>query len=153
MSGCVVLRIKYKQNCFAAMGYSNFGCRTKVLQSSVSLQQRRRSVLFFSYCFPPGSTCTIIVFITIPSVITQTWYWNISSWQILYGSIIVYRSMIIIFNICNYLGKVICSYPCWSRLELFMTLLLKQNGSLALALALFKWLPDERKDIIRWYDE
>ena len=46
--------------------------------------------------------------------------------------------LIIIFNICNYLGKVICSYPCWSRLELFMTLLLKQNGSLALALALFE---------------
>ena len=42
------------------------------------------------------------------------------------------------FNICNYLSKVICPDSGWSRLQLFMTLLLKQNGSLALSIALLK---------------
>ena len=81
--------------------YSNFGQRTNVLLPSVTLQQQKRWVLFFSYCLLPGSSCTIIVFINIPSVNTQKWYWNIRCGRSLYGCIIVYGSMIITFNICN----------------------------------------------------
>ena len=42
---------------------------------------------------------TIIVFVNIPLVRTQKWYWNIYCGQSLYGCIIVYRSMVIIFII------------------------------------------------------
>ena len=33
---------------------------TNVLRHSITLQQQKHSVLFFSYCILPGSTCTII---------------------------------------------------------------------------------------------